>query len=56
MGLFRDGLASLLKCHKPKKLTLRNDRIPVKKTLRYTYTISNKKYNTFKTIINTQLL
>jgi hypothetical protein len=52
LGLFKDGLAPLFKYYKP-KLTLRNDRMPVKKTSRYTKAISKRKYRSFKTIVNT---
>jgi hypothetical protein len=43
------------KYHKPKKLTLRNDRIPVNTTSRCTKRIRKKKYTSFRTSMNTGL-
>jgi hypothetical protein len=41
------------KYHKPKKLTLRNDRMPVNTILRCTKRIRNRKYMNFRRSMNT---
>ena len=44
-------LVSLLKYHKPKKLTFRNDTIAVNAILRYQKTIRSTMYKAFNTML-----